>query len=52
MGPARDQGLLEVKEIVAKATDREQYDPKQSDEERRELRIQYRQLTEDTLGKV
>ncbi|KAI9363334.1 Nse4 C-terminal-domain-containing protein [Pilaira anomala] len=51
MGPARDQGLLEVKEIVAKATDREQYDPKQSDEERRELRIQYRQLTEDALEK-
>lgn len=51
MGPARDQGLLEVKEIVEKGTDKEQYDPKQPEEERRELRIKYRQLTEEANGK-
>ncbi|KAI8056378.1 Nse4 C-terminal-domain-containing protein [Thamnidium elegans] len=51
MGPARDQGLLEVKEIVEKGTDREEYDPKQCEEERRELRIKYRQLTEEALEK-
>lgn len=51
MGPARDQGLREVKEIVEKGIDREEYDPKQCEEERRELRIKYRELTDEALGK-
>lgn len=52
MGTQRDEGLREVQTLIDKELNKEQYDPKQSEEIRRELRVQYRNLTEKTIGTV
>lgn len=49
MGTQRDEGLREVQTLIDKELNKEQYDPKQSEEIRRELRVQYRNLTEKTI---
>lgn len=46
----RDRGLQEVEDYLDQKRDKEQYDPNQSEEERRELRAKYRNLTENALG--
>lgn len=51
MGPSKDQGLREVEELLRKDIDTNQYDPKQDEDLRRQLRIQYRDLQEQTFGK-
>lgn len=51
MGNSKDQGLRQVEELVRKNMDTTQYDPEQPEEERRQLRIRYRDLQEQTFGK-
>lgn len=50
MGNSKDRGLREVEALIEKEMNKEQYDPNQSEEIRRELRVSYRNLTEKTLG--
>lgn len=52
MGTQRDEGLREVQTLINKELNKEQYDPQQSEEIRRELRVQYRNLTEKTIGTI
>jgi hypothetical protein len=52
MGPLRDPGLQEVEEFLIKGRDVSQYDPHQNEEDRRNLRKQYRTLTENMLGTI
>lgn len=52
MGNSKDQGLRQVEELVRKNMDTTQYDPEQPEEERRQLRIRYRDLQEQTFGKI
>jgi hypothetical protein len=52
MGPSRDPGLNEVEEYLNKSRDLSQYDPHQSEEDRRKLRKKYRALTENMLGTI
>lgn len=51
MRPTRDAGLKEVEDILANKINKEEYDPHQDEEERRDIRRQYRSLQEKTLGK-
>jgi hypothetical protein len=51
MGASRDPGLKEVEDYLGTQVDRDQYDPYQDEETRRELRKRYRNLHEETLGK-
>ncbi|KAI8380268.1 Nse4 C-terminal-domain-containing protein [Blakeslea trispora] len=45
----RDPGLNEVNEAVYSQIDKSKYDPNQSAEERRDLRVKYRNLTSNTI---
>ncbi|KAI9477814.1 MAG: Nse4 C-terminal-domain-containing protein [Benjaminiella poitrasii] len=49
MSISKDPGLRELEDYLDKERDKQQYDPNQDEEERRKLRVQYRNLTEKTL---
>jgi hypothetical protein len=46
----KDKGLQEVEEYLDQERDKDQYDPHQREDERRELRVKYRNLTEKANG--
>lgn len=52
MEHSRDPGLQEVEDFLIKGRDVSHYDPHQSEIDRRNLRKDYRALTEKMLGMV
>ncbi|KAI8098328.1 Nse4 C-terminal-domain-containing protein [Gilbertella persicaria] len=49
MRQSQDPGIREVNTVISSQIDKNQYDPDQSEEERRDLRIKYRKLTASVL---
>lgn len=46
----KEQGLQDLEDYLEQSRDKNQYDPHQSEEERRDIRAKYRSLTEEAIG--